>query len=320
MKLALILDPLPGLKPAKDSSIAILRAAVARGHRVTAIDAGSLALIDGTVSGWCRDLTLLPSGSPSWYHAEAPERRPLGEFGAVVMRQDPPFDLEYLYSTHLLELAERQGVRVFNRPHALREHNEKLAAARFPQFTPPTVVARDEAVLRAFLAAHGDVILKPLDGMGGSSIFRVRTDDPNVSVILETITRHGAETVMAQAYLPAMVDGDKRVLVVDGVPAPFALARIPAAGETRGNLAAGGRGVAQPLTARDHEIALTVGAYARDHGLLLVGLDIIGEHLTEVNVTSPTCMVEIHAQTGFDVATRMVEALEAHAASPGLLS
>ena len=317
MHLALIVDPLPDLKPAKDSSIALLRAAVARGHRVTAIDAGSLALVGDQVSGLCRALTLMPTGSASWYQAEAPERCALGQFDAVVMRQDPPFDLEYLYSTHLLELAEQQGVQIFNRPRALREHNEKLAAARFPQFTPATVVARQQDVLRDFLAEHGDIILKPLDGMGGSSIFRVRRDDPNLSVILETITRHGQETVMAQAYLPAIVAGDKRVLVVDGVPAPFALARIPAAGETRGNLAAGGRGVAQPLSARDQEIAQTVGAYARDHGLLLVGLDIIGDHLTEVNVTSPTCMVEIFEQTGFDVARQMVQAIEARTAPTG---
>ena len=315
MHLALIVDPLAGLKPAKDSSIAILRAAAARGHRVTAIAAGSLALVDGQVSAMAQSLTLLPRGAATWCTADAPVRTALRTFDAVVMRQDPPFDLEYLYSTHLLELAEQQGCRIFNRPRALRDHNEKLAAARFAQFTPRTVVARDAAVLRAFIAEQQDVILKPLDGMGGSSIFRVRLGDPNISVIIETITRFGQETVMAQAYLPAIVAGDKRVLVVDGIPAPFALARIPAAGETRGNLAAGGRGVAQPLSARDQEIATTVGAYARDAGLLLVGLDIIGDHLTEVNVTSPTCMVEIYEQTGFDVATLMVEALERQCAA-----
>jgi glutathione synthase len=318
MHLALIVDPLDSLKPAKDSSIAVWRAAQARGHRVSAIEAGSLSLIHGRVHARACALHLPPRGGAHWHEAQPVVQLPLAHFDVVMMRQDPPFDLEYLYSTHLLELAERAGVCIFNRPRALRDHNEKLAAVRFPQFTPPTAVSRDAAVLRAFLREHQDVILKPLDGMGGSSIFRVREDDPNLSVIIETITRHGAETVMAQAYLPAIADGDKRVLVVDGEPAPFALARIPAQGETRGNLAAGGRGEARPLTPRDREIALAVGAYAREHGLLLVGLDVIGDHLTEVNVTSPTCMVEILDQTGFDVAERVVMALERHCpAHPG---
>ena len=312
MHLALIVDPLDQLKPAKDSSIAIFRAAAARGHTVSAIAAGSLSLIDGRVSGLACELALLPRGATSWMTAGPTARVALDHFDVVMMRQDPPFDLEYLYSTHLLELAECDGARIFNRPRALRDHNEKLAAVRFAQVTPTTVVSRSAVVLREFLATHQDVILKPLDGMGGSSIFRVRQGDPNVSVIIETITRHGAETVMAQAYLPAIVDGDKRVLVVDGEPMPFALARIPASGETRGNLAAGGRGEARPLTARDREIAVAVGAYARAQGLLLVGLDVIGDHLTEVNVTSPTCMVEIFDQTGFDVADQVVLALERH--------
>lgn len=314
MHLALIVDPLERLKPAKDSSIAIWRAAQARGHRISAVEAGSLSLVDGQVQARACTLQLAPRGSTPWYGAGPVERVALAAFDLVLMRQDPPFDLEYLYSTHLLELAERAGVRVFNRPRALRDHNEKLAAARFARFTPATAVSRSEDVLREFLATHRDIILKPLDGMGGSRIFRVREGDPNLSVILETITRDGAETVMAQAYLPAIVDGDKRVLVVDGEPAPFVLARIPASGETRGNLAAGGRGEARPLGPREREIALSVGAYAREQGLVLVGLDIIGDHLTEVNVTSPTCMVEILDQTGYDVADQLVLALERHAA------
>jgi glutathione synthase len=312
MHLALIVDPLEKLKPAKDSSIAIWRAAAARGHPVSAIEAGSLSLIDGRVSGLACPLQIAPRGAGRWMEAGPTARITLDRFDVVMMRQDPPFDVEYLYSTHLLELAERGGACVFNRPRALRDHNEKLAAVRFPEFTPTTVVSRSATVLREFIATHQDVILKPLDGMGGSSIFRVRLDDPNLSVIIETITRHGAETVMAQAYLPAIIDGDKRVLVVDGEPMPFALARIPASGETRGNLAAGGRGEARPLTARDREIALAVGAYAKTQGLLLVGLDVIGDHLTEINVTSPTCMVEILEQTGFDVADQVVLALERH--------
>ena len=316
MHLALIVDPLEDLKPAKDSSIAMWRAAAARGHQVSAIAAGSLSLLEGVVHGNASILTMLPRGDTRWCEATASQRRPLSHFDAVVMRQDPPFDTEYLYSTHLLELAEQSGVAVFNRPRALRDHNEKLAAVRFPEFTPPTRVGRHADVFREFLAIHQDIILKPLDGMGGSSIFRVRQGDPNFSVILETLTRHGRETIMAQAYLPAIVDGDKRILVVDGEPAPFVLARIPAPGETRGNLAAGGHGEARPLTARDAEIARTVGAYARTQGLLLVGLDVIGEHLTEINVTSPTCMVEILDQTGFDVAERVIQAIERHCAAP----
>lgn len=318
MHLALIVDPLHHLKAAKDSSIAIWRAAAACGHRVSAIEAGSLSLIDGQVHAQACELQVHARGHLPWFSAGPVQRLPLAHFDVVLMRQDPPFDLEYLYSTHLLELAELAGVRVFNRPRALRDHNEKLAAVRFPHFMPPTVVSRSAEVLREFLAVHGDVILKPLDGMGGSKIFRARPGDPNLSVILETITRHGAETVMAQVYLPAIADGDKRVLVVDGEPAPFVLARIPAAGESRGNLAAGGRGEARPLGEREREIALAVGAYARDRGLLLVGLDVIGNHLTEVNVTSPTCMVEILDQTGFDVAQMVVQALERQAgAAPG---
>ena len=310
MHLALIIDPLESLKPAKDSSIAIMRAAAERGHTVSTIAAGSLLLREGVVLGRAQQLHIAPSASSQWCTPLDEKRVALRDFDAILMRQDPPFDLEYLYSTHLLELAQSNGALVFNSPCALRDHNEKLAATRFSQFTPATLVGKDARYFREFLSEHQDIIVKPLDGMGGSSIFRIREGDPNTSVIIETITKQGAETVMAQAYLPAIVDGDKRVLVVDGEPAPYSLARIPAAGETRGNLAAGGRGEARPLTTRDREIAEVVGAYARTQGLLLVGLDIIGDHLTEVNVTSPTCMVEIRNQTGFDVAEQLVAALE----------
>jgi len=310
MHLALIIDPLESLKPAKDSSIAIMRAAAEKGHTVSAIAAGSLLLREGVVSGKAQQLHLAARNASQWCTPQEEKQVALRDFDAVLMRQDPPFDLEYLYSTHLLELAQSNGAMVYNSPSALRDHNEKLAATRFSQYTPATLVGKEDRFFRAFLEEHQDIIVKPLDGMGGSSIFRVRQGDPNISVILETITQHGTQTVMAQAYLPAITDGDKRVLVVDGEPAPYALARIPAAGETRGNLAAGGRGEARPLTERDREIAQVVGAYARSQGLLLVGLDIIGDHLTEVNVTSPTCMVEIRDQTGFDVAAQLVLALE----------
>jgi glutathione synthase len=235
----------------------------------------------------------------------------LNGFDAVLMRKDPPFDQEYLYATYLLEAARRQGVRVFNDPRALREHNEKFAITEFAEFTVPTLVARDLTALREFLREYGDVVLKPLDGMGGASIFRVRPNDPNLNVILETLTALGQRTVMAQRYIPRIVDGDKRVLLIAGEPVPYALARIPKPGESRGNLAAGGTARAQPLSDADREIAAALGPKLAARGLLLVGLDVIGDHLTEVNVTSPTCFVEIAQQTGCNVAALFIDALEA---------
>jgi glutathione synthase len=234
----------------------------------------------------------------------------LSEFDAVIQRKDPPFDMEYVYGTYLLEQAERQGARVFNKPQAIRDHNEKLSIAQFSQFTSPTLVSSSSTHLRAFHAEHGDVIFKPLDGMGGAGIFRVRDDGLNLGSIIETLTENGARTIMAQKYIPAIVKGDKRVLVIDGKPVPFALARIPQAGEVRGNLAAGGTGVAQPLSDRDREIAESLGPVLAARGLLLVGLDVIGDFLTEVNVTSPTCFQEITDQTGFDVAAMFIDAVE----------
>ncbi|MDO8413855.1 MAG: glutathione synthase, partial [Gallionellaceae bacterium] len=227
-----------------------------------------------------------------------------------LMRKDPPFDMEYVYSTYLLELAESRGAHVFNRPRAVRDHNEKLAIAKFPQFTAPTLVTRQQHLIREFLAEHRDIVLKPLDGMGGASVFRVHSADHNISVILETLTQYGTRTIMAQRYLPAIAQGDKRILLIAGKPVPYALARIPKAGESRGNLAAGGTGVAQPLTTHDHEIAATLGPVLYAQGLMLVGLDVIGDTLTEINVTSPTCMAEITDQTGFNVAGMMIDALE----------
>ncbi len=226
------------------------------------------------------------------------------------MRKDPPFDMEYIYSTYLLELAEQQGARVVNRPRAIRDYNEKLAIAKFPQFTAPTMVARNPEEVRHFVSKHGECILKPLDGMGGSGIFRVSPTEPNLNAIIETLMLNGERTIMAQRYVPEISKGDKRVLVIDGKPIPYALARIPKAGETRGNLARGGTGVAQPLTIRDREIAEALGPTLKADGLTLVGLDIIGDYLTEVNVTSPTCMREIEDQTGFSAAAVMVDALE----------
>jgi len=309
MKLAFVVDPLDSFKIYKDTTFAIMREAQARGHALYAMEQADLAWRGGKVVGNARRVHLTGK-KPAWYRAEKAAMTPLKSFGAVLMRKDPPFDMEYVYSTYLLELAEAQGARVFNRPRSIRDWNEKMSVARFPQFAPPTVVTRSEALIREFLAAHRDVILKPLDGMGGASIFRVRRDDPNVSVIIETVTQHGQRTIMAQRYLPEIRDGDKRVLLIGGKPVPWCLARIPKPGESRGNLAAGAKGVARKLTKRDREIANAIGPVVAKEGLLLVGLDVIGEHLTEVNVTSPTCFQEITEQSGFDVAGMFVDALE----------
>ena len=314
MDIAFVVDPPESLRAYKDSTVAMMREAVARGHRCHAIVQDGLEWRSGR--GVCARSQALEvfADDTHWYRTAGEAEGPLARFDAVLMRKDPPFDMEYQYATYLLEQAEAAGVRVVNRPRSLRDFNEKLSIARFPQFTAPTLVTRHEESIRAFLAEHGDIVVKPLDGMGGSSVFRLHARDPNVGVILETITHYGRRTVMAQRYLPDIALGDKRILVIDGVPAPFALARIPKAGESRGNLAAGGRGVAQPLSDRDREIAHAVGPALRAAGLLIVGLDVIGECLTEVNVTSPTCMREILDQTGFSVAAMVLDALERPAA------
>ncbi len=310
LKLLFILDPLERLKAYKDSSIAMMRAAAARGHALWTIQREALAWRDGAVTA--RALPIHPlAGDQPWYApAGEAEVLPLTAFDAVLMRQDPPFDFEYVTATWLLEDAMQAGARVFNNPRAIRDHSEKLAITEFPQFMATSLVTRDGAALHAFIDELGDVILKPLDGMGGSQIFRVRADDPNRNVIVETLTEDGARTIMAQRYLAQIAEGDKRVLLIGGEVVPFALARIPQAGETRGNLAAGGRGVAMPLTAREREIADYLAPILWERGLLIVGLDLIGGHLTEINVTSPTCMVEIAAQQGFDVAGLVIAKLE----------
>ncbi len=310
MKLAFILDPLEALKAYKDSSIAMMRAASRRGHEIFAIQREALTWEAGSVSARC-----LPIGvsdfDHAWYAPRGPEAvLPLTAFDAVLMRQDPPFDFEYVTATWLLERAAQAGPRVFNHPRSIRDHSEKLAITEFPQFTPPTRVARAAVDINAFIDTHRDTILKPLDGMGGSQIFRVRADDPNRNVIIETLTRDERRTIMAQAYLPAISGGDKRVLIIGGHVIPYALARIPMAGETRGNLAAGGRGVAMPLTDGERAIADHLAPILWSRGLLIVGLDVIGDRLTEINVTSPTCMVEITAQSGFDVPGAVIDALE----------
>jgi len=309
MKIAFLADPLSGFKTYKDSTFAMMREAARRGHTIHAFEQRDMALEQGIVTAEVARIALT-GALDDWYRAEPAESVSLSEFDAVIQRKDPPFDMEYVYGTYLLELAERQGARVFNSPRAIRDHNEKLSIAQFSQFTSPTLVSSNPVRLRAFHAEHGDVIFKPLDGMGGAGIFRVKDDGMNLGSVIESLTDNGKRTIMVQKYIPEIVHGDKRVLVIGGKPVPFALARIPQAGEVRGNLAAGGVGVAQPLTARDHEIAAALGPVLAERGLLLVGLDVIGDFLTEVNVTSPTCFQEITDQTGFDVAAMFIDAVE----------
>jgi glutathione synthase len=310
MKLLFVADPLDTFKTYKDSTFAMMREATRQGMAVWACESGSLRWLQGApVTATCLQLRLT-GDEHAWYEVLSTEALALKDFDAVVMRKDPPFDTEYLYATHLLTQAEREGAKVFNRAQALREHPEKLAILEFPQFITPTLVSSDMATIKAFHAEHRDVILKPLDGMGGAGIFRVKDDGLNLGAILETLTEQGSQTIMVQRYLSAISQGDKRVLVIDGQPVPYALARIPQGGEVRGNLAAGGLGVAQPLSERDREIAETLGPILAARGLLLVGLDIIGDCLTEINVTSPTCFQEITQQTGWDVAQRFIEALK----------
>jgi glutathione synthase len=309
MEFAFIIDPPEGLKAYKDTSVSMMRALQARGHSIYLTEPKELFWRAAATQARVRRAEVT-ADDDDWYRAAEPLIRPLASFAAVLMRKDPPFDMEYVYSTYLLEAAEHEGAYVINGPRAIRDHNEKWAIAEFPQFTAPTLVTRDPELIAEFIDEHADVILKPLDGMGGSSIFRVRRDDVNRNVIIETMAHFGARSVMAQRFIPEITDGDKRIILIDGKPAPHALARIPKAGETRGNLAAGGRGVARPLTARDREIADTIGRALAPKGLFVVGLDVIGDYLTEVNVTSPTGFVEITQQTGFDVAGAFAQALE----------
>ena len=312
MKIAFLADPLSGFKTYKDSTFAMMREAARRGHAVYAFEQRDMVLEEGLVSAKVARIHLTGDAT-DWYRADPAEEVSLSTFDAIIERKDPPFDMEYVYGTYLLELAERQGARVFNRPSAIRDHNEKLAIGQFSEFTSPTLVTSSEERLRAFHAKHGDVIFKPLDGMGGAGIFRVKSDGLNLGSIIETLTGNGRHTIMAQKFIPAIEKGDKRVLVIGGKPVPFVLARIPQGGEVRGNLAAGGLGVAQPISERERAIAEALGPRLAERGLLLVGLDVIGDFLTEVNVTSPTCFQEIFDQTGFDVAAMFIDAVEAQA-------
>ena len=310
MKFAFILDPLEGLKAYKDSSVAMMRTAAKRGHEVWVIQRSALTWCDARVSARARKIVLNVQDEPWYTLAEEEVAVPLATFDAVLMRQDPPFDFEYIAATWLLERAEAEGARIWNKPRSIRDHSEKVAITEFSQYAPTTLIARDPADIHAFIDELGDVILKPLDGMGGSSIFRVLKGDPNRNVIVETLTAFGVRSIMAQRYLPAISQGDKRILLIAGEPVPYCLARIPKPGESRGNLAAGGKGVARPLLGRDREIAEALAPTLWARGLLIVGLDVIGDCLTEINVTSPTCFVEIAQQTRFDVAAMLVDALE----------
>jgi glutathione synthase len=310
MQILFIIDPLDSLKAYKDTTVCMMRAAQSRGHTVFACEQSSLAWRDGAVSAAATRI-VLTDNDEDWYRPHGESSAPLASYGAVLMRKDPPFDLEYVTGTWLLSQAEREGARVFNQPGAIRDHNEKLAIAEFPRFVAPTLVTREPERLHAFVDEHRDVVVKRLDVMGGENIFRVGAEDPNRNVIVEIMAQGGARSVMAQKYIPEIRDGDKRILLIDGKPVPHALARIPKPGESRGNLAAGGRGVAQPLSTRDREIAQALGPVLAARGLLLVGLDVIGDWLTEVNVTSPTCFREIQDQSGFDVAGMFLNALEA---------
>lgn len=317
MKLLFIADPLESFKIYKDTTFAMMREAHRRGHTLAVCEPRHITWQRASkVSARVRDIRLTGNASP-WFEAQPERVAALVDFDAVLMRKDPPFDSEYFYATHLLEQAERDGARVFNKPRALRDHPEKLAIMEFPQFIGPTLVTRSASDIQRFHAEHRDIILKPLDGMGGMGIFRVGPDGLNLGSITETLNRDGAQSVMVQKFLPEIVDGDKRVLVIGGKPVPYCLARIPQGTEVRGNLAAGGKGVARPLTARDLEIGETLGPILQERGLLLAGVDVIGDCVTEINVTSPTCFQEIFDQTGCDVAALFIDALEAAmAASP----
>ena len=309
IKLGIVMDPIEGIAFKKDTSLALLDAAQRRGWELYYMEMGDLALNQGRAMGRMAPIKVAMNPD-NWFERGEYEWRPLSDLNVILQRKDPPFDNQYIYSTYILERAEQEGTLIVNKPQSLRDCNEKVFATAFPHCCPPVIVSNNAQYLRDFHAEHGDVIFKPLDGMGGSSIFRLKQDDPNVSVIIETLTNHGVESIMAQKYIPAIKQGDKRILMIDGEPVSHALARIPADGETRGNLAAGGRGVTQPLSERDKWIAAQVGPTLKEKGLIFVGLDVIGDYLTEINVTSPTCVREISRDSNQDVAMMLMEAIE----------
>jgi glutathione synthase len=310
IKLGVVMDPIGGIKYRKDSTLAMLLAAQKRGWQLHYMEQGDLFLQDGRCHASRRQLEVR-ADETNWFTLHTPQTAPLDDLDVILMRKDPPVDMEFIYTTFLLERAEANGVLVVNKPAAIRNASEKLYTAWFQQCCPPTSVSRNQQLLKEFLKKHRDIILKPLNGMGGASVFRVRLDDPNVNVILETITDYGRQTVMAQRYIPEITEGDKRILLIDGEPFPYALARIPASGETRGNLAAGGTGKGVELSENDHWICSQVGPSLKDQGLVFVGIDVIGSFLTEINVTSPTCIRELDSLYNTDIANQVIDAIAA---------
>ena len=309
IKIGFVMDPFESINPKKDSTLAMMRAANKKGWEIFYMQQKDLFTRNGKAFALVQQLTLCEEQSP-WYQLSESSKISLSELNVIMMRKDPPFDNEYIYSTYILELAENEGSLIVNKPQSLRDANEKLFTAFFPQCTPETLVSRSDKLFREFLAEHQDIILKPLDGMGGASIFRVKHDDPNVGVIIETLTDYGQQLAMAQKFIPEITEGDKRILVINGKPVPFALARIPAKGETRGNLAAGGRGVSVPLSEHDYWIVEQVAPTLVEKGLIFVGLDVIGDYLTEINVTSPTCIQELDKANDLDIATQLMDCIE----------
>ena len=308
--IGIVMDPIEQINYKKDSSLAMLWAAAARGWDLWYLTPSDLFVTEGRAYGRMRPLQVFKNPD-HFFDYGAPETLELATLDVILMRRDPPFDNEYVYTTHMLEMAEKLGTLVVNRCQSLRDCNEKMFATQFPSCCQPLLVSRDPSALKSFHQEHSDVIFKPLDGMGGSAIFRVKYDDPNVNVILETLTKFGTETIMAQRYLPEIKEGDKRILMINGEPVPYCLARVPSSGETRGNLAAGGTGRAQPLSDRDRWIAEQVGPTLKEKGLLFVGLDVIGDFLTEINVTSPTCIREIDAAYELDIAGQLMDTIAA---------
>ncbi|MEQ8858319.1 MAG: glutathione synthase [Pseudomonadales bacterium] len=324
--IAFVMDPLPSLSLKKDSTLAMIRAAQRRGWKIFFVGQGDLVLREGEARAFLHPLRLTGAFAESldpadaqggWYDLGEGVETPLAELDVLMMRKDPPFDMEYIYTTYFLERAEEAGVLVVNRPASLRDCNEKFFATAFPQCCPPLVVSRRADVLRKFHRDHVNVVFKRLDGMGGKSVFRIMEHDPNLSVVLETLTDGGVEQIMGQKYLPEIADGDKRILLIDGEPVPYALARVPMAGESRGNLAAGGRGEGRPLTKRDQWIAAQVGPELKHRGLLFVGIDVIGDYLTEVNVTCPTCIRELDAQFSLDIGGMLMDTIQTKLSQAG---
>ena len=309
IKLGIVMDPISEINIKKDSSFAMLLAAQSRGYELFYMEMKDLAMVNGKAMATMRGLSV-QQDEKNWFELGESVDTPLADLDVILMRKDPPFDTEFIYATYMLERAEEAGVLIVNKPQSLRDANEKLFTAWFSEFTPETIVTRDEKRIRQFHQEKKDIIIKPLDGMGGSSIFRVKEKDPNLGVIIETLTNHGQQYTMVQGFIPDITSGDKRILVVDGEPVPYSLARIPQKGETRGNLAAGGRGVAQPLSESDWKIARTIGPELKKRGLIFVGLDVIGDKLTEINVTSPTCIKEIQAAYDVDITGMLMDAIE----------